>query len=102
VLVQRRVMTMLLVEETVKTVAMAAQVHKWQANISIEYLMVTSLRVEVGTVKRKEGSQLKGAMLVSVVVISLDITKTVRIASGLGPLNGIRWCWRWTRGGRLR
>ena len=68
-LVQRRVMTMLLVEETVKTVAMAAQVHKWQANISMEYLMVTSLRVEEGTMKRKEGAQFKEAMLVSVVVI---------------------------------
>jgi hypothetical protein len=28
----------------------AAQVHKWQANISMEYLMVTSLRVEEGTI----------------------------------------------------
>ena len=61
---------MLLVEETVKTAAMAAaQVHKWQANISMEYLMVTSLRVEEGTMKRKEGAQFKEAMLVSVVVI---------------------------------
>ena len=49
-LLQGRVMTMLMVEETVKTVAMAAQVHKWQANISMEYLMVTSLRVEEGTI----------------------------------------------------
>ena len=28
-------MTMLMVEETVKTVAMAAQVHKWQASSSV-------------------------------------------------------------------
>ena len=63
-------MTILLVEETVKTAAMAAaQVHKWQANISMEYLMVTSLRVEEGTMKRKEGAQFKEAMLVPVVVI---------------------------------
>jgi hypothetical protein len=39
---------MLLVEETVAMAA--AQVHKWQANISMEYLMVTSLRVEEGTI----------------------------------------------------
>ena len=58
---------MLLVEETVAMAA--AQVHKWQANISMEYLMVTSLRVEEGTMKRKEGAQFKEAMLVSVVVI---------------------------------
>ena len=57
---------MLLVEETVAMAA--AQVHKWQANISMEYLMVTSLRVEEGTMKRKEGAQFKETMLVSVII----------------------------------
>ena len=55
-LVQRRVMAMLLVEGTVKSASLAAQVNKWQANLSIECLMITSLLVEEDTVKCKEGA----------------------------------------------
>ena len=59
-LVQRRVMAMLLVEGTVKSASLAAQVNKWQANLSIECLMITSLLVEEDTVKCKEGAPVEG------------------------------------------
>jgi hypothetical protein len=62
-LVQRRVMAMLLVGGTVKSAFLAAQVHKWQANLSIECLMITSLLVEEDTVKHvkcKEGAPVEG------------------------------------------